>query len=247
MKLKDLILYEDDFVIAINKPAGLVVHPDGKTVETSVSDLILKDRPEMEAVGESWTNPESVTIPRPGIVHRLDRDTSGVLIIAKTQDCFENLKSQFQNHKIKKTYHAFVYGNVKNDEGIIDKPIGRSAQDFRMYSAQRGAKGEMREAVTEYKTLARFLKEGEQFSFLEIYPKTGRTHQIRVHLKYANHPIVSDKLYAKGKPQALGFTRTALHSSSIVFALPDGQQKEIKASFPEDFNDNIKDLGIEIK
>ncbi|MFH1402353.1 MAG: RluA family pseudouridine synthase [Patescibacteria group bacterium] len=240
-------LYEDENVVVINKPAGLVVHFDGRTPELNLCDWILANYPQTEKVGESLVvDPTPHTgilinkfvgeIKRPGIVHRLDRETSGVLIVAKNQKAFLNLKKQFQNREIKKTYNAFVWGRVKNDEGIIDRPIGKSKKDFRLWSAQRGAKGKMREAVTNYKVLQR----SADFSFLEIQPQTGRTHQIRVHLKAINHPVVGDKLYASKKGNALGFERLALHSKIIEFALLNGKEIKIEAPLPKDFKNALK-------
>ncbi|MFZ1020105.1 MAG: RluA family pseudouridine synthase, partial [Minisyncoccia bacterium] len=200
MKIK--ILYEDKDILAIDKPSGVLVHPDGRDkdpstllrVKKTILDFFIKKYPKLE------------------IVHRLDFETSGVLLLAKNEKAHEFLKNQFKNREVKKTYMAIVNGFVKNDHGIINKPIGRSPADFRRRLAGRGARGEMREAITEYKVLERFTSpyltpspspckgEGrkiqeEKFTYLEIKPKTGRTHQIRVHLKFLNYPIVCDSLY----------------------------------------------------
>jgi 23S rRNA pseudouridine1911/1915/1917 synthase len=184
-----VILYEDDDILAINKPATLVVHYDGKTNEPSVADWVMEKRPEMKDVGEPWHTPGGETIYRPGIVHRLDRETSGVLILCKNQSSFDRMKMKFKNREIEKSYHAFVYGEMKDDKGTIDRPIARSRKDFRLWSAQRGGRGEERPALTEYKVM----KREEECTFVEVNPKTGRTHQIRVHFKAINHPIVCDR------------------------------------------------------
>src|SRR3989344_4305065 len=168
---------------------------------------------------------KQIEILRPGIIHRLDKETSGVLLIAKTQESFEFLKKQFKKHQIKKVYNAFVYGKVSDPvaslrtgkKGVINAPIGRSPKDIRMWTAARGVRGDAKEAITEYLVLKRFEDQGENFSYLEVYPKTGRTHQIRVHLRYINHPVVSDSLYASNYEPALGFIRTALHARMISF------------------------------
>lgn len=224
-------LYENENLMVVNKPAGLVVHFDGRTDESNLCDWVLKNYPEVENVGEPLILQDGRTIKRPGIVHRLDKEASGVLVIAKNQEAFLCLKTQFQNREVKKTYNAFVWGEMKNDEGEIKRPIGKSKKDFRLWSAQRGARGKMREAVTEYKVL----RKNENFSFLEINLKTGRTHQIRTHMKAINHPVVSDKLYAPKKDFALGFGRVALHAKSIEFFSPKGEKIKAEAPLPDDF------------
>ncbi|KND46716.1 MAG: Ribosomal large subunit pseudouridine synthase D [Parcubacteria bacterium C7867-006] len=230
--MEPTILYEDNNLLAINKPAGLVVHSDGKTKEPNLVDWLVLKYPEIKTVGEHGRDSEGKEVLRSGIVHRLDRDTSGVMLVAKTQEAFENLKSQFQNHEVEKTYHAFVLGEMKTEKGVIDRPIGRSSKDFRMWSAQRGARGELREAITEYKVLAK--KDG--YTFVEVKPKTGRTHQIRVHFKAINHSLVGDSLYAPTQENKLGFARTALHSYRVNFSGLDGQSHTITAPYPEDFS-----------
>lgn len=225
------ILYEDKHVLVVNKPPGLVVHADGKTQEACLADWILEKYPDMKGVGEPLTLSDGAVIDRPGIVHRLDRDTSGALVLAKDQETFLFLKEQFQGRSIEKIYHAFVYGSIKEHEGIIDRPIARSKKDFRLWSAQRGARGEHREAVTEYNVL----KRRNDLTFLEVRPKTGRTHQIRVHFKAINHPIVCDKLYAPKRECLLGFGRVALHAKGIKFTLPGGKNLSVEAPYPPDF------------
>lgn len=225
------VLYEDDDVVVINKPAGLVVHSDGKREEPTLTEWVDKNYPESKGVGEPIIISNSESIERSGIVHRIDRDTSGVMLLAKNQPAFLHFKKQFQDREISKIYHAFVYGEMKDDDGVINRPIGRSKKDFRQWSAQRGARGAMREAVTHYRVISR--RGG--FSFVEAVPKTGRTHQIRVHFKAVNHPIVSDSLYAPKKDKALGFERLALHSYSVEFSLVNGKRIKIIAPYPEDF------------
>lgn len=244
------ILYEDDDVLVIDKPAGLVVHSDGRISQPTLVDWLLEKYPAIADVGEPMTiqgskqkaetgdDGEDVepvsdesTILRPGIVHRLDRETSGAMVVAKTQDAYLYLKRQFQDREVQKKYHLFVWGEMKQERGTIDRPIGKSPTDFRQWSAQRGAKGVLREAVTWYKVLQR--KDG--FSFVEAQPRTGRTHQIRVHFKAINYPIVGDKLYASSRPQALGFSRIALHARAIKFSLRGGKELSIEAPYPQDF------------
>ena len=233
------ILYEDENIIAINKPAGLVVHFDGRTKEPNVADWLLEKYPETKKVGEPIKLSNGEEIIRPGIVHRIDRETSGVLLLAKNQKSFEFLKKSFQDRLIEKTYHAFVYGEMKNDDGVIDRPITRSRKDFRLWSAQRGGRGEARDAVTEYKVL----KRNKGFTFVEANPKTGRTHQIRVHFKAINHPIICDSLYAPKRESALGFERLALHAHTIEFDNSKGKRLKITAPYPADFEKAIKEIN----
>lgn len=241
--MKIPILYEDKDVLVINKPAGLVVHPDGKTKEKTLVDWLLKKYPRIKNVGEPIVLDDGTKIIRPGIVHRIDRDTTGCLIIAKNQKSYEFLKEQFQERKVHKVYHAFVYGILKEDRGMINRPIGRSINDFRKWTAQRGIRGEMREAVTYFKTL----KTKGDFSFIEALPKTGRTHQIRVHFNALNHPIVQDYLYATDfylkKRGQLGFKRTALHAKDLEIMLPSGKLLKVTAPYPEDFAEAVKKFG----
>lgn len=237
------ILFEDSDVLVLDKPAGLVVHADGRTEETTLVDWLIKKYPDIKNVGEPLALADGTNLLRPGIVHRLDRETSGALVVAKNQESYLFLKRQFQDREVKKKYHAFVYGDMKEERGTITKPIGRSPADFRRYSSTRGAKGEMRDAVTWFKVIAH--KKG--FSFVEAQPKTGRTHQIRVHFKAIGYPVVSDSLYAAKRAPALGFTRTALHARSLSFRLRGGKEVAVIAPYPKDFEEAMKDFGIGTK
>lgn len=239
------ILFENDDVLVINKPAGLMVHASGKptageaTQKYTLVDWILKERPDIAGVGEPQNG-----IERPGIVHRLDEDTSGALVIAKTTEMFEHLKKQFHDRETQKEYHAFVWGHFKEQAGIVDVPIGRNATDFRRWHAGRGARGEMREAVTKWQAVQQFEDEqGEKFSFMHLFPKTGRTHQLRVHMKYLQRPIVADSLYGPSKPLALGFERLALHARNISFFGLQGQEISVQAPYPDDFQQALAKYG----
>lgn len=227
------MLYEDEDILVINKPAGLIVHPDGRTKEPSVTEWFMSKYPGSIDVGEDLGD-----IEKPGVVHRIDRETSGVLILAKTKEGHAHLKEQFQNHEIEKVYEAFLYGNLKEDHGTINLPIGKSASDFRKRSAERGAKGEKREATTYYRVLGR----GDGWTLVEAKPKTGRTHQIRVHFKALHHPVVADKLYARKKASLLGFDRLALHAKQISFNDLKGVWQTVKAPYPKDFQAAIDAL-----
>jgi 23S rRNA pseudouridine1911/1915/1917 synthase len=245
------VLYEDSNILAIDKPSGISVHGDGRSKDKTVADWILKNYPKMKNVGESEffeNKGVKVEIKRPGIVHRLDRDTSGVMLLAKNKKAYEELKRQFAAREVKKTYLAIVSGSVRNDRGVINKPIGRSPRDFRRYLSGRGVRGEIREAVTEYKVLKRFTAP-TKFTYLEIKPKTGRTHQIRVHMKFLNHPVACDSLYNPDSPCPKGISRLALHAKSIEFNLPAGRQGNLKgktikveSSLPKDFQFALKNI-----
>ncbi len=232
MKIK--VLYEDTNILAIEKPAGISVHADGRSKVKTIADWVLKNYPKMKNVGENEVFEHKkikTEIKKPGIVHRLDRDTSGVMLLAKNEKAYQFLKKQFQDREVKKTYVAIVNGNMRNDRGLINNSIGRSPVDFRRYSAGRGARGEMREAVTTYRVLKRIPK----FTYVEVTPKTGRTHQIRVHMKYLNHPVVGDSLY---NPEGLipkGFKRMALHAKSIEFQNLKGETIKVESKIPKEF------------
>ncbi len=213
------------------------MHPDGKRTEKSLIDWTLSNYPEMRGVGEPLVmehKGEIVTIDRPGIVHRLDRETSGVLILAKTQNAYEHFKKQFQDHSIRKEYLAIVSG-FTNDRGIIDEAIGRNSRDIRIWSTGRNTRGVMRPAVTRYFTEQKFVVQGEKFSLVRLFPETGRTHQLRVHMKSIHHPIIGDGLYAPKTLGMLGFNRTALHAYKITFTDLQGVQHIIEAPLPDDF------------
>jgi 23S rRNA pseudouridine1911/1915/1917 synthase len=224
------IIYEDEMLVAVNKPAGVMAHPDGVNAGETVSDWFATRYPESADVGETQRLVDGTEIRRPGIVHRLDRDTSGVLVLAKTPEAHAFLKEAFRAREVKKTYLAFVYGVPKEREGVIDFAIGRSRKDFRLRSAQPKAKGRMRDAITRYDVRADI----GTHSLLEVRPETGRTHQIRVHLKAIHHPVVCDSLYAIGKPCDLGLERLGLHAYRLDLPLPDGSRRELAAPLPPD-------------
>jgi 23S rRNA pseudouridine1911/1915/1917 synthase len=255
------ILYEDKNLLVIDKPAGIMVHGDGKAKTETISDWLILNYPSIKNVGEPFViereGGKKEKIPRPGIVHRLDKETSGALLVAKNNKTFLSLKEQFQNHKIKKVYRAFVYGYVSDPKaslatgkrGVINVPIGRSQKDIRAYTAGRGAREPLKDAVTEYIILNKFTdtknlenkKDAEhQYTYIEAYPKTGRTHQIRVHMRYINHPVVSDPIYRGAKDLSLGMKRLALHALSVTFAQSNGDLKTVEAPLPADFKKAIK-------
>jgi 23S rRNA pseudouridine1911/1915/1917 synthase len=227
--LEPEIIYEDANFLAVNKPAGLMVHPTKfSESESTLVDWLLKNRPEVRTVGDD-------PVMRPGIVHRLDKDTSGVMLVPKTQKYFEYLKSLFQKHEIKKTYLAVTRGVPKNKEGRIDTPIGivngtlkRSTRSKKM----------SKEAVTEYTVLKTFAGDdgANSAALLEVRPLTGRTHQIRVHLASIGHPILGDRLYGSQKSTA---ARLMLHALSVEFAPAPGLHLKIEAEPPRGFSTGL--------
>ncbi len=230
------ILFESDELLVVDKPSRLLTHADGRNGEPTLADWILEKCPACADVGEEMRTPEGEVLPRPGIVHRLDRDTSGVILIAKTQPMYLYLKRQFQDKKIRKEYRAFAYGSFAKKRGVLDAPIGRSGGSMTKRAAGAEARGELREARTDYTVLG----EKNGYSYLALFPHTGRTHQIRVHLGGIRHPIVQDMTYATDRitgesDPVLGFSRSALHAYRIHLRLPGGEEASYEAAFPEDF------------
>jgi 23S rRNA pseudouridine1911/1915/1917 synthase len=223
------IIFEDDNLLIINKPSGLVVHNDGRTVESSLSDWVEENHPGLKDVGGLHTLDTGRYVPRFGILHRLDRETSGVLVIAKNDEAFFFLQRQFIEHTNIKTYNAFVWGVFEQKYGVIELPIGRSRSDFRQWATGDDARGTLRRSTTNY----RVLKQYNDISYVSLTPETGRTHQLRVHMKAIGHPILCDKRYHSAT--ALGFDRVALHARSITFEYPKGIERTFEAPLPPDF------------
>ncbi len=237
------IIYEDDDILAVNKPAGLLVHGAENSKETTLVDWLIKNYPEIKNVGErpAFGEARPDLSGRPGIVHRLDKDTSGILLIAKNQRTFGYLKEQFKNRKIKKKYIALVCGKLNpptgGEGGIIDLPIAKSKSDFRKKTSVGKMAGKIREAVTEYKVIKKFpaCADRPEYTLVEVFPKTGRTHQIRVHFKSIGHPVVCDKLYGFKKAVCpFGLKRHFLHASSLELNLPSGARIKLEADLPDD-------------
>ena len=231
------VIYEDKNIIAINKPAGLLTHNvpiNSKNAGQSpaLTDWLINRYPEIKTVGD---DPEN----RPGIVHRLDKETSGVIIVARNQKAFEYLKNLFQTSQVKKTYLGLVWGKVEPKSGTINKPIGLKSGTTKRTVAVKNAKM-VKEAITDYQVKKYF----DQYSLLEIHPRTGRTHQIRVHLNSIHHPIVGDRLYGK-KPLPAGLTRQFLHAASIELNLPDNGRIKLEANLPADLELFLKSAELE--
>jgi len=230
------IIYEDEDLLVVDKPAGIVVFPENigrSDIPTALVDLLLEKYPELKKVGDS---------PRYGIVHRLDKDTSGILIVAKTDESLIFFQKQFRNREVEKKYTTLVIGEVKEDNGVINTLIGRSKSDPRKQTAHsllyKGKTG-LREAITEYKVLNRF----DGYTLLEVGIKTGRKHQIRCHMTYIHHPIAGDKVYGfKDSPIIEGLDRQFLHASHLKIQLLNGEIKEFKSDLPEELQKILNEL-----
>ncbi len=220
------IVYEDDFLCIVNKPAGMVVHPAaGHYEDTLVNALLFHSKSLSDING----------LTKPGIVHRLDKDTSGLLAVAKDNKTHRFLAEQFKNHAVKKMYVAIVSGSVEYDEGIIDEPISRSPFDRKKMKVCHVSS---REALTRYRVLSRC----EDASVLEVFPQTGRTHQIRVHMAYLGHPILGDRQYGKNQSK-YPIKRQALHAKMLGFIHPESNKfVEFTAEVPQDMQAIIKSL-----
>ena len=220
------IIYEDDDIIVINKPKGMVVHPaNGNPDGTLVNAVMAICKDSLSGIGGEI---------RPGIVHRLDKDTSGIIIVAKNDKAHINLSEQIKEHKVKKTYIALVRGIVKENEATIKMPIGRSDKDRKKMAVTKNGK----EAITHFKVLKRY----EKYTLLQVNIETGRTHQIRVHLSQIGYPIVGDQVYSNGKNE-WNVKGQCLHAKSLEFTHPSsGQKMYLEAKLPEYFENILEDL-----
>lgn len=222
------VIFENDDLLVVDKPAGLVVHSDGRTKEPSVADWVAEHYPALRGVGGSWVSPQGEQVPLNGVVHRLDRGTSGVLFIAKTQAMHDYLKGEFKARRVEKTYRAEVWGKMEESEGVIVAEICRSLEPPKRWYARPCEESDKRAAITKW----RLIENREGTALLEMRPLTGRTHQLRVHLASIGHPIVGDPLYAPGHPAA---DRLMLHASGIDIVLPSGEGAAFAAPTPKDF------------
>lgn len=236
------IIYEDQDILVINKPAGLVVHGDGHSTDKTLVDWLLEKYPDMAEVGESMFTQKGEEIKKPGIIHRLDKETSGVMIVAKNQKAFLFFKKQFQDHEVKKVYRAILSGHVNllvGEEKVLDWPIGRSQNDPRLRVARSGGKGKLREAVTIFRLLENICT---NYASVEAEPKSGRTHQLRAHFKGYNHPIIGDSLYNPSDDGGGVIGRTALHAYSLTLRNLSGEVVSFLAPLPDDFTQALEKL-----
>ena len=220
------VIYEDSDIVVVNKPKGMVVHPgNGNLDGTLVNAIMAKCGDSLSGIGGEI---------RPGIVHRIDKDTSGLLIVAKNDKAHVNLSEQIKAHKVKKTYIALVRGVVRENEATIDMPIGRSKTDRKKMAVCKDGKN----AVTHIKVLKRW----EHYTLLQVNIETGRTHQIRVHLSYIGYPIIGDYTYSNGKNE-FGVVGQCLHAQKLEFKHPiTNKIVELEAPLPEYFQEIIQKL-----
>jgi Pseudouridylate synthases, 23S RNA-specific len=233
------VIYTDPDFLILSKPAGVLVH-GVRTLKSvpiiakkdTVADWLLAQYPEVKNVGDD-------PAMRPGIVHRLDRDTSGVLIVARTQKFFEYMKHLFQRHEVCKEYTALVWGRVKNESGTIALPIGIRTGTTKRTTHLKSARM-VKEAITSYQVRERLAWRSESLTLLSLFPKTGRTHQLRVHLSSLGHPILGDALYGGKerfkKSEELGLFRHFLHAGAVEFVLPTKGMLRVESPLPQDLS-----------
>ncbi len=226
LKAQDLnlnIVYEDSYVAVINKPKGMVVHPGAGVNENTLVNGLLYELDDLSTINGVY---------RPGIVHRIDKDTSGLLMIAKNDVASKSLTEQLKEHKCNRIYHALVHGVIMEDRGRINAPIARSKDDRKKMAVDKNGKN----AITNFRVLKRF----KDYTYIECKLETGRTHQIRVHLAYINHPLVGDPTYGRRKTEEGG---QFLHAKTIGFFHPEtGKWMEFDSEIPEYFMEFMKNL-----
>jgi len=237
------ILYEDPFIIVLDKPAGMVVHPAAGNPSGTLVNALLSHCQDLSGING---------VLRPGIVHRLDKDTSGVIVVAKNDEAYHHLIKQFKDRTVEKVYLAIAYGKFNQAEGLIDAAIGRHPKERKRMST-RTKKG--RTAITRWKRVESL----DRFSLLKIYPQTGRTHQIRVHLSSMGHPLLGDPLYGrKGRPGSIQdpvlkecvrrMSRHALHAYQLAFDHPQtGKRVQFEAPLPQDMQEALEWLRSQVK
>jgi 23S rRNA pseudouridine1911/1915/1917 synthase len=213
------IVYEDADVVVINKPRGMVVHPAAGHPSGTVVNALLHHCRDLSGING---------VMRPGIVHRIDKDTSGLLMAAKNDFAHLSLAAQLKDHTVIRRYRAIVYGDIPHDRGTIDAPLGRAPHDRKLFTVtDKGGK----HAVTHFSVLERF----GDYTFVELQLETGRTHQIRVHMKYIGYPLVGDPVYGGRSGRTLGMTGQALHAGTLGFVHPrTGKQLEFSVPLPDD-------------
>ncbi|MBO7196992.1 MAG: RluA family pseudouridine synthase [Clostridia bacterium] len=233
------IVYEDDYIIVINKPKGMVVHPaPGNYTGTLVNALLYHCRDSLSGIGG---------VMRPGIVHRIDKDTSGLLVVAKCDEAHNALSEEMKHHGIVREYRALVTGGFKEDNGTVNYPIGRHPVDRKKMAVILSGDHTAREAITHYTVLARY----GGISYLALELETGRTHQIRVHMSYTGHALLGDEVYAKNKTQFEKkhpslFSGQALHAKRLTLTHPKtGERMTFECELPSEFKKALELLEKE--
>ena len=230
------VVYEDDDIIVVNKPSGMVVHPAaGNPCGTLVNALLYHCKGSLSGIGG---------VVRPGIVHRIDKDTSGLLVVAKNDDAHNFLSEKLKTHDVSRIYYAIVIGSFSEDEGTVDAPIGRHPSDRKKMAVLKEGQGTARNAVTHYKTLARY----KGFSLVRCQLETGRTHQIRVHMAYKGHPLLGDSVYGGGKTQFEASNKglisgQCLHAKELMLTHPKtGKDMHFECELPDEMKKIIEKL-----
>ena len=219
------VIYEDDDLVAISKPAGMVVHPAHGHREGTLVNALLARYPTL-AVGDAG---------RQGIVHRLDRDTSGLIVVAKTDKALQHLREQFKQRKVKKTYLALVHGRPPSADGIVEAPVGRNPRQRKRMAVLAGGRAA--------RTAFHLMEDLNEYSLLTVSPETGRTHQIRVHLAWVGMPVVGDRVYGRRRNH-LGLRRQFLHAWRLSFERPGGKGRlDLESPLPPDLRQVLRDIG----
>lgn len=238
MDIKPKAIYEDGDFLVVYKPSGLIVHPKNKDDDQpTLVDWVVLNYPQIKNIGEPFSA-SGTSVPRAGIVHRLDKETSGLIIVAKTEESFYYFKNLFQERKIKKYYIALVYGKLKEAQGTIKAPLGRMG--IKRTTKVTGKKLiDQKEAETSYRAIKYF----KDYTLLELSPKTGRTHQLRVHMNHLGHPIAGDRIYGfKKLSPVLGLNRLFLHAYKLEFSSPSGNAITIEMDLPEELQNILNDV-----
>lgn len=222
-----LVIFENDLFLILNKPSGMVVHPFDFSSEKTVLDFLIKDLGLVFVIENKKILQDERVVDLGGIVHKLDRETSGIMVIAKTQEVFNELSFQFRNHLLQKTYIALVEGNIEKDSFVIDAPLGRNKKEYKQSVNPKNLRGELREAIT----LVSVIERRNESTLVRLFPKTGRTHQLRAHMSSVGNPIIGDNVYGSTVPSS----RIMLHAESLSFTVCE-KEYEFKVEKDNEFN-----------
>jgi 23S rRNA pseudouridine1911/1915/1917 synthase len=226
-------LYNNHGLLILDKPAGLPVHPGAGFKGDSLAEALLYHFKDIHVVGEEG---------RSGIVHRLDKETSGVILIALTQEMYDHLKDAFAQRRIKKEYLALVRGRIPQSHGLIEDPVGKSKLDFRKYTTSKSHMVMPKDALTEYWVLEQLTDGIDDYTLVRVKLHTGRTHQIRVHFSSLGFPLAGDALYGPTKEPPKGLSRQFLHARNIQVQLPDDTWIEADSELPRDLRETLENL-----